>query len=78
MDDPLRVIGGDHHDLEQSHARVDADYQQSTFVVAFLLDEPERVADDVQRVCVGDAVFRVVLAGGFSELHRVKDGLTRG
>ena len=48
------------------------------FVVAFLLDEPERVADDVQCVRVGDAVFRVMLACGFNKLHTVKDGLTRG
>lgn len=42
-----------------------------TFVVAFLLDQPERVADDMQRIRVGDPVFRVVLARGPGELHNV-------
>jgi len=49
-----------------------------TFVVAFLLDQPERVADDMQRIRVGDSVFRVVLARGLGALHNVNTGLTSG
>ena len=49
-----------------------------TFVVTFLLDESERVADDMQRIRVGDSVFRIVLARGPGELHNVNSGLTSG
>lgn len=49
-----------------------------TFVVAFLLDESERVADDMQRIRVGDSVFRVVLSRGPGELRNVNSGLTSG
>ena len=49
-----------------------------TFVVAFLLDESERVADDMQRIRIGDSVFRIVLARGPGELRNVNNGLTSG
>jgi len=49
-----------------------------TFVVALLLDQPERVADDMQRIRSGDSVFRVVLSRGPGELRNVNNGLTSG
>lgn len=76
MDDPLWVVGGDHHDLKQPYARVNADNQQATLVIPLLLDKPDGIANDVQGIRIGDLMLGVVLASRFDELNNVNDILT--
>lgn len=76
MDDPLGVVSGYDHDLEQSRAGADADYQKAPFVIAGLFDQSNRVAEDMQYIFIKDSMFRVVLASRCGELHSVNDVLT--
>lgn len=69
MDDPLGIVSRNDDDLQQAHTLVYADDQEAPPVVSLLLNESDRVADDVKGIRVGDPVFRVVLAGGRGEIH---------
>lgn len=42
-----------------------------TFVVVFLLDQPERATEDMQRIRVGDSVFCSAMSARFGRCFRV-------